>query len=201
MYSALGRSSNYELISFAIDGEISAKSRESRSCGRIITYATPLAYVIKAILIRDDITYENTESAHSRKFIRPVHQFLNSIPVDDPNFYPRLLFTRRSDDFFIKYTTLITRPIQLVSATWRFSRNTMQISYYINKVWRWIIFVINNAEGHFASSRPAECALGRALPIPVEIYYLDNFFKEIPCLAKRYPFFKYQQSIPIKVAI
>lgn len=36
---------------------------------------------------------------------------------------------------------------RFVSAIWRVSKNIMQISHYINKVWRWIIFAVNNTEG------------------------------------------------------
>lgn len=59
-YSAFGRGSNYELISSTIDGEISAIS-QSRDYAR--GYATPLAYIIKTILIRDAITHENAIGA------------------------------------------------------------------------------------------------------------------------------------------
>jgi len=60
VYSAFGRGSNYELISFTIDGEISTTSRVE-----IARADMPLAYVIKAIFIRDAIAYENVGSAHS----------------------------------------------------------------------------------------------------------------------------------------
>lgn len=165
-YSAFGRGSNYELISFTIDGEISVTSRIEIVRADIYVYATPLAYIIKAILIRDAITCENTKSArNSWKFIKLPH--INPQLFDRCRRSARALarhsYGREPTTYYriSDFVSLITRPIELVSATWRFSKNTMQISYYINKVWRWIILAINNTEGHFASSRPAECALGR----------------------------------------
>jgi len=158
-YSAFNRGSNYELISSTIDGEISATSRVE-----IVHVDMPLAYLIKAIFIKDATSLRKRmrKSLHLQKFIKSVRRssIIRASSTIHANSYPILPLHYDLSNIQL-CRVWWPRPIQHISVTWHLSKNIMQISYYINKVWRWIIFAINNTEGHFASSRPAECALGR----------------------------------------
>ena len=89
-YSAFNRGSNYELISSTIDGEISATSRVE-----IVHVDMPLAYLIKAIFIKDatSLRKRRRKSLHLQKFIKSVRRLSSIIRVSSTihaNSYPIL---------------------------------------------------------------------------------------------------------------